>query len=188
MPPADPEKGENALPNTQSRRIALCGVLAALGVALLLAGSALGIGTYAAPMLTCFLLIPALNDYGPATALTQYAATALLGLLLVPDPELSLFYALALGPYPVVRVFLERLRRPVLRRAAKFAWFNLTVAVLYALLLLVFAPPGLGAELFGGGVWYLAVLAGMINLAFWLCDRALAALTAAYRLRRRRRR
>ena len=176
------------MPNTQSRRIALCGVLAALGVALLLAGSALGIGTYAAPMLTCFLLIPALNDYGPATALTQYAATALLGLLLVPDPELSLFYALALGPYPVVRVFLERLRRPVLRRAAKFAWFNLTVAALYALLLLVFAPPGLGAELFGGGVCYLAVLAGMINLAFWLCDRALAALTAAYRLRRRRRR
>ena len=41
------------------------------------------------------------------------------------------------------------------------------------LLFPVYLPPGEKA-------------AGMINLAFWLCDRALAALTAAYRLRRRR--
>ena len=54
------EKGEAGVPNTQSRRIALCGVLAALGVVVLLVGSALGLGTYAAPMLACFLLLPAL--------------------------------------------------------------------------------------------------------------------------------
>ena len=99
------------MPNTQSRRIALCGVLAALGVVVLLVGSALGLGTYAAPMLACFLLLPALEEYGPRAALCQYAATAILALLLVPEPELSLFYALALGPYPVLRARLERLRR-----------------------------------------------------------------------------
>ena len=174
------------MPNTQSRRIALCGVLAALGVVLLLAGGALGIGTYAAPMLVCFLLIPALEEYGPGTALTQYAATAVLALLVVPDPELSLFYALTLGPYPVIRRFVERVPHAALRWAAKFAWFNLTVAVLYALLLLVFTPPGLQEELFGAGGAYLAVLVVLVNLAFWLCDRALAALTAVYRLRRKK--
>lgn len=175
------------MPNTQSRRIALCGVLAALGVVVLLVGSALGLGTYAAPMLACFLLLPALEEYGPRAALCQYAATAILALLLVPEPELSLFYALALGPYPVLRARLERLRPAALRWAAKFAFFNAAVALVYALLLLVLSPPGLAAE-FAAGLPYLAALAVLMNLAFFLCDRAVAALGRAYRLRRRRKR
>ena len=176
------------MPNTQSRRIALCGVLAALGVVVLLVGSALGLGTYAAPMLACFLLLPALEEYGPRAALCQYAATAILALLLVPEPELLLFYALALGPYPVLRARLERLRPAALRWAAKFAFFNAAVALVYALLLLVLSPPGLAAEFAAAGVPYLAALAVLMNLAFFLCDRAVAALGRAYRLRRRRKR
>ena len=39
--------GSLHMKNTQSGRMALCGVLAALTVAILLAGTALGIGTYA---------------------------------------------------------------------------------------------------------------------------------------------
>ena len=41
---------------TESQKIALCGMLGALSVVLLLLGSALQIGTYAAPMLAAFLL------------------------------------------------------------------------------------------------------------------------------------
>ena len=50
---------------TESQKIALCGVLGALSVVLLLVGAALQIGTYAAPMLAAFLLIPVLDEYGP---------------------------------------------------------------------------------------------------------------------------
>ena len=42
---------------TQSQKIALCGVLAALSVVVLLGGAALQIGTYAAPMLAAFLVL-----------------------------------------------------------------------------------------------------------------------------------
>mgnify|MGYP000041924771 FL=1 len=49
---------------TESQKIALCGMLGALSVVLLLLGSALQIGTYAAPMLAAFLLIPVLEEYG----------------------------------------------------------------------------------------------------------------------------
>lgn len=171
--------------NTQSRRIALCGVLAALGVVLLAAGSALGIGTYAGPMLASLLTLPALLDYGPATALTQYAATALLGLLLVPETELTLFYALVVGPYPIVAAFCGRLRWAPLRWGAKFGWFNAALAAVYALLLVVLMP-GLAAELTADGAPALLVLAGLLNLAFFLYDRALASLAKAWRIRKRR--
>ena len=49
---------------TESQKIALCGVLGALSVVLLLLGSALQLGTYAAPMLVSFLQIPVLEEYG----------------------------------------------------------------------------------------------------------------------------
>ena len=50
---------------TDSQKIALCGVLGALSVVCLLAGAALQIGTYAAPMLASFLLIPVLEELFP---------------------------------------------------------------------------------------------------------------------------
>ena len=46
---------------TQTARTALCGVLGALGLVLLALGSVLPLATYAAPMLACFLLLPALE-------------------------------------------------------------------------------------------------------------------------------
>lgn len=176
--------GSLHMKNTQSGRMALCGVLAALTVAVLLAGNALGIGTYAAPMLASFLLIPALVEYGPRTALTQYVASAVLALLLVPDPELSLFYALVLGPYPVEKMLLDRIRPAVLRWAAKVAVFNGSAAVMYALLWLVFLP-GM-TDLMSGTAALTVAFVLLCNLAFVMCDRAVAALTLVYRLRLRR--
>lgn len=170
--------------NTQSRRIALCGVLAALSVALLLAGAALGLGTYAAPMLAAFLVIPALTEYGPRSAWTQYGAAAVLGLLLVPEPELSLMYAAVLGPYPMLKARLDRLRPAPVAWLARLAWFNLTVGAVYALVLRWLAPAVL-ADLPAAGV-ALALLLALGNLGFVLYDRALGAVGRLYRLYRRR--
>ena len=74
---------------TQSQKIALCGVLAALSVVVLLGGAALQIGTYAAPMLAAFLVVPVLEEYGTKYALLLYATVSLLALILVPETELA---------------------------------------------------------------------------------------------------
>ena len=129
---------------TESQKIALCGVLSALSVVVLLVGNVLQIGTYAAPMLASFLLIPVLEDYGKKYALLLYAVVSLLSLFLVPDKELVLFYVLVLGYYPVLRVRLNNIRRGVLRWMAKFGCFNAAVVVMYALLIVVLAGTGAG--------------------------------------------
>ena len=72
---------------TESQKIALCGVLSALSVVVLLVGNVLQIGTYAAPMLASFLLIPVLEDYGKKYALLLYAVVFL-------RPDYSTVYAL----------------------------------------------------------------------------------------------
>ena len=161
---------------TESQKIALCGVLSALSVVVLLVGNVLQIGTYAAPMLASFLLIPVLEDYGKKYALLLYAVVSLLSLFLVPDKELVLFYVLVLGYYPVLRVRLNNIRRGVLRWMAKFGCFNAAVIV-------VLAPPELVQEFAAEGTPMLLALLALGNLSFWLCDRALTAITPLYRQR-----
>lgn len=165
---------------SKSQKAALCGVLAALSVVLLLAGSALQVGTYAAPMLAAFLLIPVQVEYGPRYALLLYLATAVLALLLVPETELALFYALAVGHYPVLRCALRAVRPAVVRWVLTFLAFNAAVALLYALLAALLGPV-VWRELAGGLPMLLALL-GMGNAAFFLYDRALGVLTRYYRL------
>ena len=130
-----------------------------------------------------FLLIPVLEYYGKKYALLLYAVVSLLSLFLVPDKELVLFYVLVLGYYPVLRVRLNNIRRGVLRWMAKFGCFNAAVVVMYALLIVVLAPPELVQEFAAEGTPMLLALLALGNLSFWLCDRALTAITPLYRQR-----
>lgn len=171
---------------TESQKIALCGVLGALSVVLLLLGAALQIGTYAAPMLASFLLVPVLEEYGPRYALLLYAATAILAVLVVPETELALFYALVIGYYPVLRYTLRKIKPTLLRWAIKFVVFN-TATVLVCLLLFALLGPAIWQELTADGTGMLVVLLALGNLSFFLCDRALGAVTRYYRLVLRRR-
>lgn len=175
------QEGENTMRKTESQKIALCGMLGALSVVLLLIGSALQIGTYAAPMLAAFLLIPVLEDYGPRYALTLYATVSILAVLFVPETELAFFYVLVMGYYPVLRVKLNALKNTVLRWVIKFAVFNAATVLVYLLLFALLGPAVLD-ELLADGTAMLAVLLAAGNLSFWLCDRALAALTRYYHL------
>ena len=159
---------------TESQKIALCGMLGALSVVLLLLGSALQIGTYAAPMLAAFLLIPVLEEYGTRYALTLYVCVAILAVLFVPETELALFYVLVMGYYPVLRVKLNGVKSTLLRWVLKFAVFNAGTVLVYLLLFAVLD------ELLADGIGMLAALLAAGNLSFWLCDRALAALTRYY--------
>lgn len=171
---------------TESQKVALCGVLGALSVVLLLLGAALQIGTYAAPMLASFLLVPVLEEYGPRYALLLYAATAILAVLVVPETELALFYALVIGYYPVLRYALRKVKPTLLRWTIKFLVFNGATVLVY-LLLFALLGPALWQELMADGTAMLAALLALGNLSFFLCDRALGAVTRYYRLVLRRR-
>ena len=164
---------------TESQKIALCGMLGALSVVLLLLGSTLQIGTYAAPMLAAFLLIPVLEEYGTRYALTLYVCVAILAVLFVPETELALFYVLVMGYYPVLRVKLNGVKSTLLRWVLKFAVFNAGTVLVYLLLFALLGPAVLD-ELLADGIGMLAALLAAGNLSFWLCDRALAALTQYY--------
>jgi hypothetical protein len=157
-----------------TRRLALCGVLAALAAAILLLGGVIPAATFCCPVLASLTLVPALAQCGKKWALTLYAAVAVLGLLLCPDKEAA-FLFLALGYYPVLKPRLDALR-PLPRAACKALVFNAAVCAVYAFLLAVLRMDALRAEFAGTQAWLLAALLVGGNLVFFLYDLVLTRL------------
>ena len=73
--------------NTSSRRIAVSGMMVALGAAVMLLGGVIPIATFCCPAIAGLALIPLVFDCGWAYALSAYGAIALLSLMLCPDKE-----------------------------------------------------------------------------------------------------
>ena len=95
----------------KSRRIALCGILAALALVFLCLGGILPFAAYCGPILALLCAIPVMEEYGAKMTLVFYAAVSLLALLISPNPESALLF-LFLGYYPALRPTLERAIRP----------------------------------------------------------------------------
>ena len=76
----------------QTMKIALCGVLGALSVTMLLMGFLFPFATYVCPAISASLLLIIVYEYGVKTGLTLYAAVSFLGLMMVPDQELVFMF------------------------------------------------------------------------------------------------
>lgn len=155
--------------NTPASAIALGGVMAALAVVIMSLGGLIPVATYVSPMLCALLLQLVLKTCQERIAWAWYGAVALLSCLLSPDKEAAAVFVF-LGYYPIVKPKLDS-------RRAKWLWkgllFNISVGVMYFLLLRVLGMDELSAEFADMGFWMLAVLLILGNVTFFLLDRLL---------------
>ena len=122
--------------NRNSSRIALSGMMAALGTAIMLLGGVIPAASFSAVALAGLTLIPVYLDGGRAMALSAWVAISALSLILCPDKEAALLFAF-LGWYPVAKWRLDRWGRPWPRRLVKLALWNLCAGAMYALVFFV---------------------------------------------------
>jgi len=161
-----------------SSKIALCGILTALSVAAMIIAGFMGVLTYAAPMIAGGFMIVPERQFGKATAFTMFAAVSLLGLFLITDKEMALFYILLFGHYPIIQPLLNGIIRKPLRILAKTLIFNIGAIMSVLLAQLVFAVPIFDTD---HHLWLIA--AGYLlaaNFCFFLYDRALMGFYAIY--------
>ena len=170
-----------------TRAIALGGVFAALAVVIMLVGGYIPIGTFAAPIFAGICLLPIAMELGTKWALLCYLAVSIISAMLVPDQELVLFFIVLFGYYPVLQPKLAKIKSKVLRMVAKLVIFNVAVAAVYAVLLLLLASPGLIAEFSENGALFWAFLLVLANVTFVLYDIMLEKVRLIYLYRVRKR-
>ena len=168
----------------KSKQIALCGLLCALAVTMLLLGGILGVGMFAGPILAMAVLLPILEEYGGKTAAAAYSAAAILALLLVPDRETALVYV-CFGWYPILRPRIAALPSLSARIGCRLAVYALAVSALYGVVVRLFGLTAVLEEL--GGAMLTAVLAVLGFAVFLLLDLALGRLTVLWHRKLRRR-
>lgn len=162
----------------QTLRLAFCGVVTGLSVAVMLLSALVPVATYALPGLAGILSIALVVEFGIGWALPAYAATALVSLFLVPDKETALVYLLFAGYYPIVKALIERVPSRVLAYAIKFALFNAAAIGIFFLSVYVLGVPMESFQVFGKYLPWLLLLLG--NAAFFAYDFAVSGLVVMY--------
>ena len=163
---------------SKSGKIALGGLLTALGVVLMFLTGLIPIGTYALPAIAGVLLIVAVIEIGAKWAWMIYAPVAVLSLLFAADKEAALLFVLFFGYYPVLKSFLERISNKVLSWISKFAVFNVAVVACFFLAVNFLQLPEDSFTVFGIYLPWVFLILG--NAVFLIYDIALSGLVATY--------
>lgn len=114
---------------SKAAKVALCGVVSALSVVLMLMTGIVPIATIALPALAGCLTIAIVAETNVRYGFAVYCVVSVLAILLTPDREAILFYILFFGYYPTLYGLLMRIKRKPLRVLAKFGVFNLAMAL-----------------------------------------------------------
>ena len=119
---------------------ALGGVMAAGSLALLWLACVAPSGRIGLTAAAGLFPMAAVLRRGRAAGGLCWAAASLLGLLLLPDKGVALLFLTFLGPYPVVKGWLETLERRSVEWGLKLCWFNLTLTLFWFALQELFLP------------------------------------------------
>lgn len=164
--------------------LTFCGVLAALGAAIMIGGGMLAVATYCAPLMASLCIIPMLTEFGRGRALMGYAVTAVLAILLSPDKESAFFY-LFLGWYPIVRALFFRIEARTIRVTAKLLCFAAMTAALYLFLCFVLRLDAVTEELSSAGALMNAAFFAALVISMLVFDVVLDRAERIYILRLR---
>ncbi len=168
----------------QSSKVALGGMLTALSVVILVP-SVLEVFSYTLPAFAGMLTIFAVIELDKKWALGIYAATSLLGLLLIPNKEAVVLYTVFFGYYPVIKAVLESRLPRFAEYLVKFLIFNGALVIDFFVMTKIFMVPfdrfmGIEGET-GSWVKYIVpIMVALGNLVFIAFDFAITQFVTTY--------
>ena len=160
-----------------TKRITFSAMLLALTVICLYGASALSTGRLAALALASLFVAVSVYQYGVRTGVALYVAASLLLLLLVP--KRMYVSILFVGYYPIVKLYIERLRKLWAEWILKILAFNAALAALY-FVFRAFFMPSVSPAVLTLLVQYAGLILLGLELAFIVYDVALSYMIGFY--------
>lgn len=156
----------------ETRVMALCAILSALGVILLYMGALIEVIDLSMAVLASLIVIVLVVERGGAYPWMIYAVTSVLSLLLVPNKSPAIVYTCFMGFYPILKEKLERIRTPLVRLLLKLAIFNASMVLIWFAAQMILGGIALGMSA--------AVALVLLNAIFVFYDYALSVMITAY--------
>ena len=117
-----------------TKRITLCGLMAALSVVFMFIGTVFPSGRMGFMAIASLFTVAVVIQYGYLPALAVYVVSTVLGFLILPDKAPIAFYAVFFGYYPVIKSIAEKLKKPAFGWGLKFIVFNAALTLMFVFL------------------------------------------------------
>lgn len=163
----------------RSRTMALCGMMCALGVTVMLLGGVIPLATFCCPALAGLTLLPVMAETNRRNTLACYVAISVLSLILCTDKEAALVFAF-LGYYPVLKLYIDKIRSRIARIALKLGVFNLAAGAMLLVMNFVLNMKAVMAEYAAMTGVMLALFVLLANFTLLLYDRLLVIVFVLY--------
>ena len=159
-----------------TKRLAVCAMLAALGVVLLYLGAVLQVLDISMAVVASLTCVIAVIEYGKGAPWAIYGVTSILALILLPIKAPAIYYALFFGFYPILKEKFEK-QRKLICWVLKEIVFNVCLVAL-GFITVFFATAGEN-ELFSSYP-LLAAFVALAEVVFVVYDIALTRLISFY--------
>ncbi len=146
---------------------ALCGMITALSVVIMLSSTLLPVLMYVLPIITSMGVWLVMEIADKKWAFGVYFATSVLSMILLTDKETALTYVIFFGYYPLIKNIIERLPR-VLARIVKTLVFNAAAVSIGFIGVWLFGVSG--EEYTEFGKFTIPLLLVLANVAFIMYD------------------
>jgi hypothetical protein len=162
------------------RTLTLSAMMCAMTVAMLAIGSFLGDLDLTILMLASLCMVFVYVEIGSPYTYLTWLVSSLLTFLFFSGRYFWVVYFFIFGFYPILKGFIERLKRPFWL-VLKLVWLNITLVVVFLILSFV-----LGIDLLEGEAeWMIYVLWGLANVSFLCYDLLIGFLVRMYLVRYR---
>lgn len=163
----------------ESSKAALCGIVSALAVVIMLSTYLSPFLVYTAPAFAGLLLLLILYEIGYAWAIGTYFTISLLSVFVIADKESAVFFTMFFGFYPIFAHFINiKIRKKLFSFILKFAVFNISCFVSVTVCMFVL---GVGFEdIMGEGAGFTAVFMLLLNALFIVYDVLIIRLQLLY--------
>ena len=151
----------------KTKNTAVCGLMTALSVVLMLLTTIIPVFMYVIPIVTGLLVLFTADVSNKKWGAGVYFSTAFLSMLLITDKEAALTYALFFGYYPLIKELLEKLPKLV-ATILKLLLFNTATIGIGVISFYLFGLSGDEYNEFGK--YTIPILLIMANVAFILYD------------------
>ncbi|MDR1466946.1 MAG: hypothetical protein LBI55_00765 [Oscillospiraceae bacterium] len=162
----------------KSAKIAFCGSMTALSVAIMLISGFFAAGFYSFPALSGVILSIVVLEIGLKWGLLSFFSTSFLSLLLVPNKESSVIFTMFFGYYPIIKVYIDGVKSKILKIFYKILVFNVASVLEFFISTKILIIPEESYNLFGISTPLFLLFIG--NVVFWIYDRAVSNLIIAY--------
>lgn len=149
-----------------AKEIALGGLMAALAIVIMCLGGLIPFATFVCPMFCCIMTKLVLSLCGKRISWAWYGAVAILSVLMAPDKEAAALFVF-LGYYPIVKPWMDKHKPSWLYKGLLF---NVSILVMYWLLIHVMGLNEIAAEYAEAGTVMTVIMLVLGNVTFFMLD------------------